>query len=440
MKSVATLFFALVVILGNSLATPAQNYKIKQTTSLNGQNITSTIYVKGSRKRSESSGIMGMTADVATIEQCDLKRTVQLNDKRKMYFIEPFATDETAATPPVKPVRTQPGNVTKGGTVTITTSINDTGERKQMFGLTARHIKTTMTSRSSPDACSKSDMNIETDGWYVDLPLFSCPVSVPRNPMGATSQPKQGCQDRMIIKTSGGGKLGFALQLTTTMKSGDGDGMAFSQSLETVEFTRSVLADALFDLPANYTPANSAQDLYSRPDYSSIMRGQDNPQRQTSRTESTVRSQSPPLSQVKRPGTIRIGVLAPTNRSQENFSSDQMQSFLVGKLTSGNTEGFAVSSEAQAREAGCDYILSSDFSKLKQSTASKIGGIFGKVTNTDTSSAQKIEAQVDFKLVSLKTGQTMLQNKAAGKTESSVDGAVEGVLATEAISVLAVAR
>ena len=103
MKSVATLFFALVVILGNSLATPAQNYKIKQTTSLNGQNITSTIYVKGSRKRSESSGIMGMTADVATIEQCDLKRTVQLNDKRKMYFIEPFATDETAATPPASP-------------------------------------------------------------------------------------------------------------------------------------------------------------------------------------------------------------------------------------------------------------------------------------------------------------------------------------------------
>ena len=440
MKSIAILVFAIAVICGNAFDTSAQNYKIKQTTSISGQNITSTVYVKGSRKRSESSGIMGMGSDVATIEQCDLKRTVQINDKKKLYFIEPFAAEEPTAAASVKPGVTRPGNVTRGGTITMTTSINDTGERKQMFGLTARHIKTSMTAQSSPDACSKSDLSIETDGWYVDLPMFSCPVTAPRDSLGYTREPKQGCQDRTIIKTSGGGKLGFPLQLTTTMKSGDGDGMAFSQTLETVEFTRSTLEDTLFELPPNYSAANSAQELYGRPDYSAIMQGKDTDRRPVADREVTDRTQQPPLSQAKRPGMIRIGVLAPTNRSEESFSSTQMQSYLVSKLTSGNTEGFAVTSEAQARAAGCDYILSSDFSKLKQSTASKIGGIFGKVTNTDTSSAQKFETQVDFKLVLLKSGQTILQNKAASKTEGNVVRAVEGVLAIEANAILAVAK
>ena len=97
-------------------------------------------------------------------------------------------------------------------------------------------------------------------------------------------------------------------------------------------------------------------------------------------------------------------------------------------------EGVAVGSESDASAAGCDYILSSDFSKLKQSTAGKIGGMFGKVTNTSVTS--NYDAQVDFKLVSLKSGQATLQNKAASKSESNVDKAAEGVLAMEASMII----
>ena len=191
--------FSLLFTCGTVISF-AQNYKIKQTTSMNGQNMSSTVYVKGSRKRTESSGMMGMGGDVANIEQCDLKRNVKVSDTKKLYFVEPFATDVDMPAGPAAPAPA--GKVEKGGTLTITSAITDTGERKQMYGLTARHIKTVMTMQSSPDACSQQDMRIETDGWYVDLPLFTCPMEIPRNPyMGMGG--KRGCTDRTIVKSTG---------------------------------------------------------------------------------------------------------------------------------------------------------------------------------------------------------------------------------------------
>ena len=141
------------------------------------------------------------------------------------------------------------------------------------------------------------------------------------------------------------------------------------------------------------------------------------------------------MPKAKKAGTIRIGVYAPTNKAGENISTTNMQSFLVQKLTGGNVEAVAVNSESDAKSADCDYVLTSDFSKLKQSAAGKIGGMFGKVTGTDTSSVNKFDAQVDFKLVGLTNGKTV-QNKAANKTESDLDKAAESVLSLEAQQIL----
>lgn len=201
-KLIKSVIFATIFGLASSAAF-AQNYKIKQSTSISGNKMESTVYVKGSRKRTENGGMMGMTNDVATIEQCDLKRTVQINDKKKLYYVDSTVVSEPS-TAPVKKTPVAAGKATKGGTVTHTSSIIDTGERKQMFGLTARHIKTSMTVVSSPDACSKQDMKIETDGWYVDLPLFSCPFTPgPSSPMAPESPQPRGCEDRVITKSTG---------------------------------------------------------------------------------------------------------------------------------------------------------------------------------------------------------------------------------------------
>ncbi len=439
MRAIYTFLVLVVIITCSAAGSFAQNYKIKQSTSLSGQTFESTVYVKGSRKRTENGGMMGFGGDIADIEQCDLKRMVKVNDKKRLYFIEPFAGGEASevVTPATRtPVTT--GKVTKGGVVTMTSSIVDTGERKQMFGLTARRIKTVMTVESSPDACSKQNTRIETDGWYVDLPQFSCPVNVSRNPIPQTQQPRSGCQDRMVAKQSGTGKLGFPLQLSQTMNSGEG-GPSFTQTIETIEFSKATLDDALFEVPANYTLANSSQDLYGRPDFVAMIGGNQNSD-EYNRKSAPPKTYPPTTPAVKRPGVKRIGVLAPTNRSGESVSITNLQNYLVEKLTVGNVEGFAVGSEAEARAADCDYILSSDFSKLKQSTSSKIGGLFGKVTNTDTSASLNYEAQVEFKLVKVAGGGSVLQTKASNKTAGNVDRAAEAVLAIEAAAVLSAAK
>src|SRR5437879_3313920 len=80
------IFFGLALVLGVlAVGVDAQNYKIKQSTSMNGQTFSSTIYVKGQRKRTESGGFMGMGGDVADVEQCDLKQNLKISDKKKMY-------------------------------------------------------------------------------------------------------------------------------------------------------------------------------------------------------------------------------------------------------------------------------------------------------------------------------------------------------------------
>lgn len=408
-----------------------QNYKIKQTTGMQGHSMSSTVFVKGSRKRTESGGMMGMGADVATIEQCDLGRTIQVNDKKKAYYIvENRGTASTSVPPSTRTTTTT--KPTKGGTVTQTSVITDTGERKQMFGLTARHIKTSMTMKSSPDACNKTDMTIETDGWYVDLPLFSCPAHGGYEQYAAQTA-KSGCQDSFVTRSSGSGKLGFPLEMTQTMRSGDGD-TGFSQTITTVEFSKATLDDALFNVPADYKLVSSSQELYGQPDMSSMMSGPPSP----AGGDFSANTSDAPAKSGKQPGMIRIGVLMPTNRGGEAVSTGALQSFLARQVTQGKVEGIAVTSEADARAAGCDYLLTSDFSKLKQSTAGKIGGMFGSVTGAPT--AGKYEAQVEYTLLALATGKNALKSKASNKSETDATMAAEAALSVEAQSVLAAAK
>ena len=433
-----TKFIIVGLIAGCAAAVSAQNYKIKQRMNMGGQAMESTVYVKGSRQRTESGGFMGMGADVATIQQCDLKRNIQVNDKKKLYFVDPFTSDGTGdAVKPAAPApRETPDNAVKGGTVTMTTSIVDTGERKQMFGLTARRIKTSMTMKSSPDACTKVDTAIETDGWYVDLPQFSCPARLPNNPMEAMRATNRGCQDRMVVKSTGTGKLGFPLEFTQTMTSAGTQ--SFTQTIETLEFSKAELEDSLFNVPADYTLAPNSQDLYGAPDMSAILEAaKDN---NTSAKRSDPLPSADPGKPAKRPGVKRIGVVTPNNRTSEALSISELQSYLVQQLTTGDVEAVAVSSEADARMADCDLVLTVSVSKLKQSAASKVGGLFGKVTGTDTSAVQNFEAQVDYKMLSLADGRSVLENKASKKASGDADAVVRAVLDMTASAALKAAR
>src|SRR6187549_1436826 len=103
-KIFAILATILAIVASNENVS-AQQYKLRQVTSVMSMTSETTIYVKGMRKRTEGGGYAGMTNVVTTIEQCDLQRTISVNDKKKLYYIEPFSKErETVVYEDEKPL------------------------------------------------------------------------------------------------------------------------------------------------------------------------------------------------------------------------------------------------------------------------------------------------------------------------------------------------
>src|SRR5215204_1015017 len=156
--------FAAFVISMACSASVFADVKIKSKQTMSGQSYENTTYIKGKRQRTEM-----MNGMMITLTQCYLRRGVQINPNTKTYMVNPFNTTVEMVTKPAATTVDKNGVVQSGGTVTSTVTTKDTGERKQMFGYTARHLIITMETASSPDACTKSNSKMETDGWYIDF-------------------------------------------------------------------------------------------------------------------------------------------------------------------------------------------------------------------------------------------------------------------------------
>jgi hypothetical protein len=253
MKS-ASLTLALICSVSIALA----DVKVTTKSAAGGQSITSTTYIKGARQRTEG---MGYTS----IYQCDLKRMIQINDKTRTYLITPL--DEGSASGSAS--HQGAGTRTKrGGVITYTTTNTDTGERREMFGLTARHLKTKTVVEASEGACTPMNMEMETDGWYVDLPGgLSCATDESGTPKFPVEQ--SDCVDEVRFKTVGTVKSGYPVMTTVRMKFNTGeDGPASSipaqsSTQEVVDFSTAKLDAALFEIPAGYREVKSAQELGS---------------------------------------------------------------------------------------------------------------------------------------------------------------------------------
>ena len=270
-------------ILFIGITVQAQEYKIRQSTNMVGMKSESVVYVKGMRKRTENSGMMSMSLPPVVIEQCDLQRYIKLNDKKKLYFIELFGKEDVInedAKPAVvktKPVVAQPKEKMvpqQVGVINMWHNITDTGERKKMNGFTARHIWTTQKIKPSKDACTMKDsLIIKTDGWYIDLPQFNCPVRYTPSTTPTTDKNKPACTDRYVTKRSGKGKLGFPLTEIRTIIMGDGTNQSstIETSMETLEFSAEKLDSILFVIPPGYSLAASENELLDKMDMSEMM-------------------------------------------------------------------------------------------------------------------------------------------------------------------------
>lgn len=443
----------LVYVLAMLLCVQAvalADLKVTRSVGGAGRSGQSTVYIKGQRQRTEMPG-------TTTIQQCDLKRTIQINDRARKYIIMP---DQAETEQTNEPAQTSPQGARaarRGAVVTNTETIIDTGERKQMFGYTARHIKTTNVVDAPPEACNPGHFETESDGWYIDLSMnFSCDTNRPTSPPMRPTRPD--CVDQVRYHRTGTGKLGFPVMVTTKMKfggqGGDEDAGAESMmpqgmtnTIQVTDISQATLDPSLFDIPAGYTEAASFQELYGMPS-EAMTPGAVPPGARPPGGEggSVTMPAMPGAASVKpkAPGAVRVGVAGINNKSGGSVSLDELRERLVASIEGSVVEAIPLdaseqmAAEAEAKQKECDFVLYTDLSALKQSAAGKVGGMFGRAVGVPTAGAEKYESRVDFRLFAV-GGASQLESNATAKEEGA-DASVSAALDREGKAVAAAAR
>jgi hypothetical protein len=398
LKTLSTILCLVVLSVSASADT-----KVKSRQTSGGQTYENATYIKGKRQRSETNG-----GQMITVTQCDLRRNISIMPATRTYMVQPFGDSSTAnaaANTSTTPATTQPTK--KGGVITSTVTTRDTGERKQMFGYTARHIITTMVMDSSPDACSQTKMKMETDGWYIDAAFaLDCDLGTSYTP--PRTHGGGGCQDRYQTKQIGVAKKGFPVYEKMTMFGPDGR-ESFSTISEVIEFSQATLDPSLFDVPEGYREVQDFASMYGAPagapsaaDIAAAASGA-NPN--TGNVPSSNPSANAPAAKAtealpaKKAGVIRIGVVTvKADKTAETMNAANLatavQATLTEKLKAPNVEAVPIQAtvlnkiEAEAREKECDYIVYTTV------THKKGGGGFGSVFGS--TAAQVAAATVPY--------------------------------------------
>jgi hypothetical protein len=379
---------ALVLLcVACSAAAARADVKIKTRQTSQGQTSENTTYIKGKRARTEMSG-----GQMITIQQCDMRRDIQIMPQAKAYTIHPY--DTAGATTAAS---AQAGAATKGGVVTSTVTTKDTGERRQMFGYTARHVITTMEMKSSPDACTQMDSKMVTDGWYIDA-AFVLDCDMDRASAYRAPQQRSGCNDRYETKTVGAAKKGYAVW--EKMTSFDEDGKeSFSMVNEVVELSQATLDASLFDAPADYREVkdfSGTSQMAAAGDggagYGAGAATSPADSGMGANVKSMANSQAAqPASEVgaKKQGVVRLGLAAvKTGSVGEGLSAADLaaavQNTLADYLKSPSVELVQIEAklpsqvDAEARQKECDFVIYANVSHRKGGGGGGFG-MFSKV-------------------------------------------------------------
>ncbi|HKF56725.1 MAG TPA: hypothetical protein VKJ45_14810 [Blastocatellia bacterium] len=398
------------MVLACAATIASADIKIRTKSTTGARSTQSTTWIKGGRLRTSQ----GVGLD--TIDQCDLSRTLVVNDKLRRYVVEfkPAAapaeapaqnsgSEHASATPNpltalggAKKAKPEP----KHGVITYTTTIVDTGERKQMFGFTARHLKLATVAESSADACSPAKTRVESDGWYIDLDAGA--ACIQSFSAGQSAQPsKSACGDELRYNSVGDARLGFPVLETTTRT--DQEGRAQTQTIEVVELSQETLDAALFDVAADYKQVSNYREAAGFAP--SPAEGPTDPSGYLEQIGLDPGSIDgvPSTIEPKQQGTIRIGVAAPVNKTDRKFFVPGLRDKLIGAVDGGNVEAVPLRSRSEAeaqpeaKKYNCDYVLFTEIETIKKATP---GGTFGKFAKMAGANPlnDKYEARVDYRL------------------------------------------
>jgi hypothetical protein len=229
-------------------------------------------YLQPDRRRTEHRGSFGYrlrpngrtmfcpAPRTALITRCDLKQTFHLNFDDREYTasaLQAFPTREEmlarAAVSSQSVVAPQ-----REPSVLVETETVDTGERKELFGHTARHVVTTR--RIIPLAGAKrgADTTV-TDGWYIDLNThISCEPSWRSGHAFVTFHQQGEEGDVPTFTDVGEPESGFAVASkrtsSGTITSPDGSTRQHVSTWETevTELSTAAIDPALFEIPSGF--------------------------------------------------------------------------------------------------------------------------------------------------------------------------------------------
>lgn len=432
--------------------------KIKSRTTMQGQTYENTTYIKGKRQRTEQN-MGGM--ETVNITQCDLKRSLQVMPMSKAYMVTLFDEGNTAGQPSTNSTTSAP--VTKGGFINVTYTNKDTGERKQMFGYTARRIISTIVTESSPDACTQTKSKMEIDAWYIDAAFaLNCDYGYTGG-YSATGK-KSGCQDRYNTKTIGSPKTGYPVYTKTTMFDDKG-GATYSMINEVTELSAASLEASLFDAPAGYREVKNAAELYSSMAMGNMTQGDDDdnsgakPSNQTSTASTTVGA--------KKAGVIRIGLIGvKTGDVGEGVSGDDLaeavRNSFTAQVKAPNVELVQIGAKQpgaileEAKQKDCDYLVYATVSH-KKGKSGGFGGMFKKIAPSLTGAMQtesennagnaalsgikaKDEITLVYQLIQKGGTSSLLNNTLTAKAKSDGEDVISPLIQQAAQAIVSAAK
>jgi hypothetical protein len=298
--------------------------------------IVKTEYTAGDKTTTSTTAASGVRlrieygAELTVISDCNTGRVVQINSEHKKFLVSSPSA---------------PAAAKKGGAIAYTTTVTDTGERKPMFGSTARHLKMVVVKEPGPNACDKGRERIETDGWFIDRPAaLTCAASNVKPAVAVTSD----CADEVRYAETGPSvatAYPVAYIVSTTAEGGKPTSMAMTvASLERV-----TLPDTTFATPHEFTEVATLADLTSGPT-----------------------ADAP-----------KVGVLAITNKTRDAVSLSSLSDALAVSLTEAGLNAMLLQATTpaaaltEARGKSLDFILVTqvtDISKPAKGLLGKVGG------------------------------------------------------------------
>jgi hypothetical protein len=329
--------------------------KIVTSYTTDGQAVITTIYAKGQRVRYDyGKGLI-------LLRQCDLKRMVQLDEQGKTFLSLP---EEPAGV----------GSAPK-------TQVTDTGESKEMFGYSARHLKMTKVTEGKKE-------RTDTDGWYMDLKDMA--VCSGQDSHAET----QGYPSEYTITTFGeNGKPVSKVAMSVTAIAPD------------------PLDAALFEIPAGYKDIG-IQAVAEKP-------------------AGMVRIGTIPL---QNQFSAQVQGAGPYNRLFAALRDAKLDVIPLGDAT-------PEALEQKARDKQCDYILFTELASLEKPATNKIGGMLKKAGSVShVTNGEAIEAHVNYRLVPVSGGTAVLNSSAIGRMGGSINWKNTAMLASNLLPMTMAAK